>query len=849
MPDLKPLIAPHLVCLKSGMQGCVARASRLMYLFAIVMLSACGGGSAEGDRFDDDGQAAYFSANALNANERYSVTGDLNIAPALEQDSDVLRNGALQGVSNNTFDQAQRLNNPSSVGGYISGSSGVYVNGEPFAIDRTDTYTVPLLANQKLSITLQKADALHAGGVSTSVSIYSAADTDSALLSYYRARSGIVEYEAPSDGEYLVTISSATFNASPVIYTLETSRALSAGLRIGVASYAQLASGVLSYEDESGEIVRLEVGPDDDLGKLQALRAVANMKTEMPARRVEPDYKAQATSLGVNDLYASLQWNLEHINAPKAWSAATGAGVRVAVLDTGISPLHEDLQVNVQLSDGYDFVSSSANGDGDGRDADASEPYDGTYHGTHVAGVIAADTNNNAGIAGVAYDATLIPVRVLDRKGSGVAYDIADGIRYAAGLPSSDGKILSPRADIINLSLSIDGDSFIIADAVRDAVAQGVIIIAAAGNAQTNNAHYPAAYDNVFGVGAVNHAGFRSLFSNFGDNISLMAPGGTSTKSLYFDGVDDDIFGPISTDSYGFVVGTSFAAPHVAGVAALMKQIRPDLDAALFSSYLTRGLLTESRASREFYGYGVIDAAMAVTAVGGALEDGLDVFPANLSFSDDTKRVVLTVSNPGVGRVVVEDLRFDVPWLIVAASDTDVDGLGRYAIEYDDSLMPESGASSVVTAAKAFVSYRVNGGAAQLAELPVFKSSNLSSGRLDNVQVYLLPKKAATSNAESYQVYTAKLFDSVTGGVGFSFDQVPAGDYYLEASTDHDGDHRLFDAGEAVGAYRLSNDADFLRVDANISHADFSVSYQNLDQLNEYAQEDTVYTPRVIGSP
>jgi len=190
-------------------------------------------------------------------------------------------------------------------------------------------------------------------------------------------------------------------------------------------------------------------------------------------------------------------------------------------------------------------------------------------------------------------------------------------------------------------------------------------------------------------------------------------------------------------------------------------------------------------------------------------------------------------------------VRYSVPWLSSVAEDLDGEGLGRYAIEYDSLFVESSDALS----AKVFIDYRVNNGATQVLELPVYKSGDAMNAQVNDLQVYLLPKSLVASGGDQYQVYSAQRFDTVTGGVSFSFDQVPAGDYYLEASSDNDGDGRLFDAGEAVGAYRFSNSDSFLRVDADIESANFSMTYSNIDQLNDYASLDTLYTPRISDLP
>jgi subtilisin family serine protease len=250
---------------------------------------------------------------------------------------------------------------------------------------------------------------------------------------------------------------------------------------------------------------------------------------------IEPDYIAGTAQVSApNDPRYSEQWGLPVIGLPQGWAqlAAYPATVTVAVIDSGICAGHPDLAGRVLP--GFDFVD------------DDTDPTDVLGHGCGVAGVIAASSGNQIGIAGVAPNARILPLRVLDANGLGQYSNIAAAIIYAA----------DQGARVINLSLAGPQYSQAIADAVDYAARRGVILIAAAGNNGTEGAWYPAALPSVVAVGSIDPSLTRSAFSNYGANVPVLAPG-------------RDILTTALNGDYTMMTGTSFAAPHVAGIAAL----------------------------------------------------------------------------------------------------------------------------------------------------------------------------------------------------------------------------------------------------------------------------------------
>lgn len=334
-----------------------------------------------------------------------------------------------------------------------------------------------------------------------------------------------------------------------------------------------------------------------------------------------------------NDPQYSQQWHYYEsvggANLPGAWSQGiTGNGTVVAVLDTGYRP-HTDLVANILP--GYDMISDPfmAN-DGSGRDSDARDPGDwvsagacgpgrpaqsSSWHGTHVAGTIAAVSDNGQGVAGAAYNAKIVPVRVLGRCG-GTTADIADGILWAAGANIPGAPINQNPADVINMSLGGGGScQNTTQQAINTARGNGSVVVVAAGNSSTNaNSFSPGNCSGVVNVAATNRDGGQSYYSNTGTSVTIAAPGGAQSFANDPEGVLSTMNSGSTTpanDSYSFSQGTSMAAPHVAAVAALVKEAWPGATPNQVASVLTSS-------ARSFpgncsgCGAGIVDAGAAV---------------------------------------------------------------------------------------------------------------------------------------------------------------------------------------------------------------------------------------------
>lgn len=405
----------------------------------------------------------------------------------------------------------------------------------------------------------------------------------------------------------------------------------------------------------------LVIKADKALGSKDMAKLMEALAADPGVDYVEPD-AIMVPLLTPNDTRFGEQWHYAAttvgMKATTAWDVATGTGIRVAVLDTGITS-HSDLDANVIA--GYDFVSNSTNArDGNGRDSNpldqgdwsaANECYSGSpagnssWHGTHVAGTVGAVTNNASGVAGVAFNARIIPVRVLAKCGGSLS-DIADAITWASGGTVSGVPNIAAAAHVINMSLGGSGScSTTYQNAINGAVGRGTAVVVAAGNSNVNASNAtPANCSNVITVASTGRTGGKAYYSNFGAVVDLAAPGGdvsTGTANGVLSTLNSGTTTPGSA-SYAFYQGTSMAAPHVAGVAALVLSKCSRTPAQLET--LLKAAVNPFPATCSQCGTGLIDARKAVDACGG----GTTPPPSSLfeNTTDYTIRDNTTINSP-----------------------------------------------------------------------------------------------------------------------------------------------------------------------------------------------------------
>ncbi len=319
----------------------------------------------------------------------------------------------------------------------------------------------------------------------------------------------------------------------------------------------------------------------------------------------ELNYYAHAAFVPNDPLYIN-QWNFNKdngINIEPVWDLTTGdPNVIIAVIDSGVA--YEDYNeyhlapdlANTHFVPGYDFIN------------DDNHPNDDEGHGTHVCGTIAESTNNGLGVAGIAFNCSIMPVKVLDVNGNGPYSAVVDGIHFA----------VDNGAKVINLSLAGDTDSWALKNAVKYAYENDVTVVAAAGNDYLNGnpPRYPAAYDQYcIAVGATRYNRTRATYSNTGSYVDLVAPGGDTSAGghTYHDGIlQQTIYGDPATFQYRLYTGTSMATPHVSAVAGLLASTgvtSPDsIREALQNTAIDLGAPNRD----DEYGYGIINAFAAI---------------------------------------------------------------------------------------------------------------------------------------------------------------------------------------------------------------------------------------------
>ena len=565
---------------------------------------------------------------------------------------------------------------------------------------------------------------------------------------------------------------------------------------------------------------------------LRTLYAIKRLRARPDIDHAEPNHILRPTLIPDDTRYPT-QWHYPLIGLPQAWDLNTGSSeVIVAVVDTGVFVEHLELQG--KLVEGYDFISDAARArDGDGIDPNPDDLGDGqelersSFHGTHVAGTVGAETDNALGVAGVSWGAQIMPVRVLG-IGGGTSFDVLEGVRFAAGIQNSSGTVPPRRADIINLSLGGSPFSQFEQDVYTQVRDLGVIVVSAAGNDTTSVPSYPASYDGVVSVSAVGPNKRAAPYSNFGMFIDVAAPGGNMALDLDGDGLPDGI---LSThvkfvegereSALRLMQGTSMASPHMAGVAALMKSLYADftpadLDALLASGSITEDLGDEGR--DDLYGNGLIDSVRALSeaarlAGGGDLPSILTASPSLLIFESTVSVLTLEVTQVGADPLSVDEITPSDDWVQVTPIVVDGSGLGTYEVSVDRDGLADGAYLSTLT-------LRASNGTS--ATVTAFTRVGAPGGPGDAGLVFVELLDASKPD---------QILDIVEVGTGgvlpYSFIELDAGIYYVAAGTDNDNDGDLCDEGEACGAYATLSLPDQIRLSTDdIADRDFLIGYR-----------------------
>jgi len=818
-----------------------------------------------------------------------SVSGTITIASGSMVDSDV-NDANAKYIANDSIAQAQAISNPVMLGGYVNMPNAGAAGRSYRAGDTDDYYMLQLLARQTITITIadynrpprgsnvvvlqllnENGDVLKRTVGDRATDVISV-DNDGLFYLRVNAVAGASNYilnvglssqqlgkrlasgglgvnddlSIDDDfvpGDVIVELVATSKISTQAVTIASSANAVGLQAKAGAPDRSMLMSvgdGALRLNALSA--FGIQAAPPRRDGVLQrkreTLEVIKALRNRDDIKSARPNYIRQPL-LTPDDNFYSFQWHYPQINLPQTWEVETGAeDVIVAVIDTGVLLNHPDLQG--KLVKGYDFIRSAASAaDGDGIDNDPDDVGDdangnSSFHGTHVSGTIAAATNNSTGVAGIAWNSKVMPLRALGRLG-GTDYDIEQAVRYAAQLPNDSGTIPPQKADVINLSLGGPTNNTTASTAFRLARDAGVIVVAAAGNSGDDGFSYPASLDGVVSVSAVGINQNIASYSNFGTTIDVAAPGGAFTD-LNGDGFNDGVLSTAASDAngtiefgYAFYQGTSMAAPHIAGIAALMRSVNSQLSPADFDRLLSSGVMTKDLGASgrdDQYGYGLIDAYRAVNAAkslaGIPLEPRnpiADVTPAALNFGYVTESIDFNVANGADGVLSVRNItNTSNGWLLVTASSVNASGLGRYTASVDRSLLPLQTKTYAATISLAT--------SVSVVDIPIIMQI-INNSAVTDAGLHYVELKDGASSKTLYKVQ-AQLSK---GEYTYRFDNVAAGKYIIVAGTDSDSDNAICEVAEACGAYPMPNNVLNIDVDGisgNKSDINFETSFGNV---------------------
>ncbi|MDO6442614.1 S8 family serine peptidase [Marinobacter sp. 2_MG-2023] len=815
---------------------------RCSVLVAVASLYGCGGSS---------GGSEPASANI-------ALSGIIDIETGTRVDADDADTLAL---SASPLGSSQLLPQEFILAGYVSVSDGTYPDqnefpGNNYPADPVDTFSMTLREGQ--SVYLQPFSTSQ-GFSPLALSLLSGSRVIESVVTNNQVDPIRVSLpDTETAGAY--TLQVGAIGAAPMLYILTTSAAGSARAiafewpdhdfvdaeaivvlkadKDSVSMRSTMPLHLMEPKQELASGVWLMKAPSQMARSSQAqpkeatLEWIRTLNRRPEIASATPNYKMRAMQTPLDEpLYDSpsvgQQWHYELLNAPIAWQIAPdgGSGVTLAVMDTGLfgAPGNWHSDLNANIIEGWDFVSEEFDNDGmPGPDSNPSDPGNAVgssvYHGTHVAGTIAAAVNG-AGGAGIAYKSSLLPVRVLGEGGTGSSADLLAALRWVAG-PSGG----EPLAEIVNLSLG--GLPFLqpLQDAITYGADRGIVFVAAAGNSASAVASYPAAFDKVFAVSAVDGAGVLASYSNYGSWIDVAAPGGDASRDGNADGRSDLVSSSSAAlvngtvqETYIGLQGTSMAAPHVSAVFALMKNLNSALGYEQLNDMLMTGKLTcgsEICLKSTELGWGLLDAGKsALAAAAGTVSDFLTASPSIVSLSTEgelSASVSLNVYGSAPSDIIIGSVSVVAPWLRLDSAPVSGDSGTDFAISV--TLLPEALEAGISERTTIVIEYRSD--ELRRLEIPVIGQWVTDQQARDAGRHFVLlvdPEPVG----DRYTTVAQTIAVAENGQYQFSFlpddgevprmlNEVPPGDYILVAGTDLDNDGLICHAGEACAEYPVA---------------------------------------------
>lgn len=841
--------------------------SAILPLVISLIATACGGGGGGGGGGSPAVDTPTIPVDPTPPAATFSLSGTITASGSQAVDSDT-NDPTRPAISNDTPDNPQTISNPVTLGGYINLPGTGPAGRSQQTGDINDYFQVELLAGQRITMLVadfEQADAdlylLDAQGDTVAFSV-DTGEVETLLVpadgtylvntvAYAGATNYIIAIGSPNEpAQYqpqssnivpwqaVVTYRDGSPKARTADPAHEITRRMGLEERAGGRGRARLMALQQSRLDAQqmqqrlGRANKKSSGmKDSDLrARFETLMTIKSLRNDPDVLHADPNYRVTALATPNDDAYP-LQWHYPLIGLPDAWETTTGdSAVLVAVVDTGILANHPDLAG--QLEGGYDFVRDTSNsGDGDGIDPNPEEPAASissaaqNFHGTHVSGTVAARGNNQLGVVGSAYGSRVMPVRALGTNG-GTSYDVDQAVRYAAGLVNDSGTLPQRPADIINLSLGGAPFSQTTQNLYNEVRAAGVLVVAAAGNAATAAPGYPAAYDGVISVSAVDLQRRLTAYSNTGNRIDVAAPGGDNSVDLNGDGYPDGVLsadgrasGNAVSFTYSFLTGTSMASPHVAGVLALMKSVNPNLTPADIDAMLAAGLLSDDLGPPgrdNQFGHGIINAQRAVLAAieatGNSPADNprLTASVSALNFSGTSTSLTLILRNGGKGDLALLSVSASEPWLQITPASVDPSGLGEYEVSVDRTNLPPGVYSAEINAQSSVNNLTVQ----------VLASAGGVETNADLGVIYILLYDPQLNETVAQRTIGSNGFN-----YPFQFIDLPAGEYEIVAGTDADNDQFICDAGEACGAWLTVDQPISITLNEDLSGLNFPVEY------------------------